>query len=157
MRLTLYRAPSDSLQTDGVLVAPPLVPLVTIEQPWRASDEYPYGEPFNSCVPTGVYELVPFRRQNGQAVWCLVNEDRGVYLSPQADKRTRSVCLIHPGNTVEHTQGCILPGIERGILKGKRAVMRSGFRPGYAMDLLTSLLGPMSSGHTLEIRYVGSN
>lgn len=155
MRLTLYREPSDSLQTDGLLIAPPLKPLVTIEQPWNATPAHPYGVPFKSCVPAGLYTLVPFKRPNGQKVWCLVNESLGVYLTPQTDKRFRSLCLIHPGNTVEHTEGCILPGIERGILKGKRAVMKSGFRPGYAMDLMTSLLGSMSSGHELEIIPIG--
>ncbi|MBI9078319.1 MAG: hypothetical protein JEY79_01105 [Pseudodesulfovibrio sp.] len=38
----------------------------------------------------------------------------------------RSHILIHSGNLVEHTKGCILLGKYEGKLKGNRAVLNSG-------------------------------
>lgn len=154
MNLLLVRYSYAPTEAEGILYAPPLEPLYTMEQPWVGGKAHPSGKPFYSCVPEGEYELVPFKRSNGQEVWALINESLGVYLNP-ADRQydwQRSACLIHPGNVVGHTQGCILPGLSRGFLKGERAVLKSGFRAGYAMDLLSKLMG--NGKHTLTIRQV---
>jgi len=37
----------------------------------------------------------------------------------------RSEVLIHPGNTAENTEGCLLPGSELGIVGDKPGVLRS--------------------------------
>lgn len=158
MDLHLVRYSYALTETEGLLYAPPLLPIFTMEQPWVRSAAYPSGEPFKSCVPEGTYELRPYRRNNERQheVWCLVNEDLGVYFTA-ADRTAdnqRFKCLIHSGNVVAHTQGCILPGNRRGFLREptiQRAVLESGHRSGYAMDRLHKLLGPMSSGHTLTI------
>jgi hypothetical protein len=159
MDLILVRFSYAPTETEGLFYAPPLEPFATMEQPWVGQwggATYPSGKPFYSCIPEGKYELVPYKRPNGQKVWALVNASLGVYLHKVDRKHDheRYLCLMHPGNLVEHTQGCILPGLRRGIIKGQRAVVKSGFRAGYAMDLLAKLLGPMSTGHTLTIRQV---
>jgi hypothetical protein len=38
----------------------------------------------------------------------------------------RDNVLFHPGNTAEHTEGCILLGSTVGKLRGQRAVLNSG-------------------------------
>lgn len=155
MEMALVRSYSP-VETEGVLLAPPLKSIYTIERPLVITDAHPAGKPFYSCVPEGEYDLVPYERQNGHKVWCMVNESLGVYFA-KADRRhgwQRYKCLIHSGNTVDHSSGCVLPGVKRGVLAGQRAVLKSGFRAGYAMDMLAKLLGPMSKGHTLTITAV---
>jgi hypothetical protein len=39
----------------------------------------------------------------------------------------RSSILFHPGNTIDDTKGCILLGKHPSKLRGKRAVLNSGF------------------------------
>lgn len=152
MDLVLSRYSYSPTETEGLLYAPPLSPIWTMEQPWFANAENPAGVPFKSCVPEGVYKLEPFLRSNGHKVWALVNESLDVHVKQQSGYG-RYACLIHSGNLVTDSSGCILPGTQRGVLKGKRAVLRSGFRPGYAMQLLTDVLGEMSEGHTLTITH----
>ncbi|RLG68956.1 hypothetical protein DRN93_01435 [archaeon] len=49
---------------------------------------------------------------------------RNVYLL--SDVVGRAYIEIHPGNLVEHTEGCILLGQYPGKLRGNRAVLNSG-------------------------------
>ena len=126
-------------------------PMFTMEQPWIASAEFPAGRPFHSCIPEGEYELLPYERNNGQNVWCLFNPSLGIYQHQTGNKADRFSCLIHPGNVVTDSAGCILPGIKRGKLKGELAVLQSGFRPGYAMDVITKAVGSKAVGLTLTI------
>jgi len=152
MNIALVRFSYSPTETEGMLFAPPLEPMWTMEQPWRRGGRG--GLPFKSCVPDGEYRLVPFLRDNGQQVWALENHDLGVYVKREDRERDddRFACLIHPGNVVSHSVGCVLPGISRGFLKGERAVLRSGFRNGYALNMLTRLLG--RSEHTITISQV---
>jgi hypothetical protein len=160
MNILLERFSYSDTETEGRLFIPPLAPIFTMEQPWKWTEGFNAGIPYKSCCPEGSYKLVPYERSNGQKVWCMVNESRGVYFS-KADTTEdwhRFKCLWHPGNLVSHTAGCVLPGIKRGFLmKGNvihRAVMQSGFRPNYAMDLISKVLEPMSEGHTVTITQV---
>jgi len=156
MRLTLVRYSYSETETMGVLYAPPLKPFHTMEQPWVGSADYPSGKPFNSCIPEGEYDLIPYERANGQKVWAMVNESLGVYFAKadRTDENQRFKCLIHPGNIVSHSSGCLLVGLRRGLLGNELVVLKSGFRMGYALELLTRLLGEMSTGHTLEIQQI---
>ena len=157
MHLHLRRFSYSPTETEGVLIVPPLQPIYTLERAWRATSVYRAGIPSESCCPDGEYELVPFERSNGHKVWALRNPSLGVFVYPDDREHDwqRSAILIHSGNTTDHSQGCILPGRRRGVLKGKRAVLESGFRDGYAMNLLTGVLGEMSEGHTLTIMQTG--
>jgi hypothetical protein len=74
--------------------------LVTAEDDWNDN------KPNISCIPAGTY---PLRR-------CYFNkhhlETFGVF-----DVPGRSLIRIHPGNTEEDTEGCILPGLRLGPLR----------------------------------------
>lgn len=111
-RLLLERKPTGDTETEAFLSFPGTV-LATIEQEWRPNPDFPGGEPFNSCVPAGLYKLVPFTRPNGQEVVALVNEDLGVFLhdSDRPAGKGRYLILIHIGNWAHDIVGCIAPGL----------------------------------------------
>ena len=41
------------------------------------------------------------------------------------DTTPRTFILAHPGNTIKHTLGCLLPGLKIGFINGRRAVLLS--------------------------------
>lgn len=69
-----------------------------------------------SCIPAGEYEVV-FLPQSNTGKFQNIFELRAV--------PGRTEILIHPGNTVEHSQGCLLIGLQRGTLDGQPAVLDS--------------------------------
>ena len=87
--------------------------LFSLEQEWRPAKDHLGGTNNNSCVPDGIYELIPFvRPKNGLIVPQLYNPDLGVYkfvddLPPEGG---RFLNLMHPGNTPEDIEGCIACG-----------------------------------------------
>jgi len=97
--------------------------LHTIERPWVKGPN-PGGMPFESCVPDGVYQLVPHKRPDGAETVALVNEDLGVWY--QKDDRPsdwgRYLVLIHAGNYVDDVVGCIAPGLARTIHNNRMMV-----------------------------------
>lgn len=72
---------------------------------FTAEDEWLDNEPNVSCIPPGEYLL---RLTTYHAKGYKTYEVTGV--------PNRSRILIHPGNTEEDTQGCILPGLSLGIM-----------------------------------------
>jgi len=117
----------------------------TIERPWIPADT-PGGKPFESCVPDGDYELVPFERNNGDHVLALVNHDLGVHLH----SGPRYAILIHAGNWVTDVVGCIAPGMDREIEAGRIKVTNSQV----AMRSLADIMD-FSQTHTLHIHPTG--
>ena len=97
--------------TEGTLVLPSGLSLRAIERPWlnNASNV--------SCIPEGQY-LTKWLERSGSGrykrVWHV------------QDVPGRSGILIHTGNLVRHSLGCILPGLRRGVLSGRPAVLSSG-------------------------------
>lgn len=83
------------------------VELFTLELPWKNN------EISVSCVPEGEYPCI--LRQSPKYGW-------KYWLQNTAP---RSFVLIHGGNLVRHTQGCILPGKRQGVLHGEVAVLNS--------------------------------
>jgi|SRR5210317_453122 len=83
---------------------------VTLEPPWR----------FNlsniSCIPVGHYEATYLHRSAS-------GKYKQVYHVQKVDGRKG--ILIHAGNLVRHTRGCILLGKRKGILAGQKAVLNS--------------------------------
>jgi hypothetical protein len=129
------------------------VRLVTLEEPWRSDPEGPGGqkrEPghYESCIPDGDYDLVPHSGQRFQNVYAIVNPALGVYRWPTeipvGQKWGRSAILIHNGNALQNTIGCILVGTEHD---GER--IRDGTSR-IALDALREVLG--SERHKLRIR-----
>ncbi len=102
-------------EQDGVILGTiSALDLHTLEQPWVPTA--PGGEPFNSCVPAGLYQLVPFTRPNGHKVVALINKGLGVYLH-KVDRPGAAVgrylILIHVGNWLKDISGCIAVGENR--------------------------------------------
>ena len=126
----------------------------TLEEGWRADPQGPGGQRregilTESCVPDGPYELRPHTSAKyPDGVYALVNETLGVYYQnrPQGQPWGRQAILIHPGNTIQDIEGCILVGLTHGTLEGRQAVLSSRD----AFSQLKALLG--ASRHQLVIR-----
>lgn len=152
MKITLVRHGYLKTATLGRLSAGDLH-LVTLEEPWSADPDGPGGqrrEPgmYESCVPDGNYLLVPHTGEKFQDVWCLVNPELGVYRQPRdipaGQKWGRSAILIHNGNVIDHTIGCILVGTAH-------VGCERTFESRIALEKLREVLGTNTSHH-LEIR-----
>lgn len=78
----------------------------TIERPWLDNKKEV------SCIPPGLYTLVSHKRPNGDNVYALVNEEKGIthYQEPNSK---RYLILIHIGNYLDDIIGCIAPGMHR--------------------------------------------
>jgi len=125
--------------------------LATIEQEWRpAVNGDPGGEPNNSCVPNGIYQLIPHTRPDLKQVVALVNEDLGVYYLDEhrADGKGRFLILIHIGNWVTDIIGCIAPGLSKGNSDQGRMVQSSSTAMSRLMDYING------EDAVLEIRWI---
>lgn len=102
----------------------------TLERPWlkNASNV--------SCVPHGLYEVVPYSSAKYPDAYHIKNV------------LDRTHILIHSGNFVRHTQGCVLIGKGFNIDKGEAMVTSSRD----AMDELREYIG--ENAFKLEIRDV---
>lgn len=118
LELTLTRSHTGPGGTFGRLTGAGLS-LHTLELPWRDN------RTGVSCIPTGVYRGA----HHSSAAY----PDHYRLLNVQG----REGILIHAGNTVKDTQGCILVGLRAGRLDGQPAVLRSK----EAMKLLRAKLG----------------
>lgn len=88
----LVRNRKSSTATEGVLLFD-LTQVFTLEEPWRDN------QPNVSCIPEGSYRCI--------IAW----SNRFQRLMPRLlDVPGRSGILIHPGNTLKDTSGCILVG-----------------------------------------------
>ena len=72
----------------------------TCEDDWRDN------QPSVSCIPAGSYRLHR-----------TIYQKHGYETFEVTGVPGRSRILIHPGNTEEDTQGCILVGLRRGLLR----------------------------------------
>ncbi len=79
----------------------------TLEEPWKENKRQ------ISCIPEGKYVCQPHSGFKFENVWEITNVP------------SRSAVLIHSGNTTDDIEGCILVGMEHGILNNKEAVLRS--------------------------------
>lgn len=111
----------------------------SLELPWNNNNKN------HSCIPCGLYHVYPFSSKKFGRVWKV---DR----VPQRD-----AILIHAGNFAgsvtdglkSDTRGCILLGLERGVLAGQAAVLRS-------RDALEALREKSGAGVSFDLRIVDS-
>lgn len=92
MQIDLIRVAQSEKGTFGVLVKDNIPLCVTCEDPWNDNKK---GQ---SCVPAGTYLVDPHNGEKYKDVWIL------------RDVPGRDAILIHNGNSIAHTQGCILVG-----------------------------------------------
>ena len=134
------------------------VKLATIAQPWVPNPNGAKGgKPFHSCVPDGMYQLLPWTSPSKGEVYIIYNPDLGVYKFPQdhAKDRGRNLCLLHLANFASELQGCEAPGIKRALLENRRSgeIERAVASSGAAMDILRRTLG-RDEPHILSIESV---
>jgi len=92
--LTLQRLISSIQGTHGVLLFDKKPLCYTLELPWK------YNAKNISCIPTGEYRAFKAQSPKFGSV---------VYISSVPD---REGILIHSGNTLKDTRGCILVGLD---------------------------------------------
>lgn len=105
----LIRTKQNKHYTRGVLVIKGDV-FHTLELPWKDNARS------ISCIPAGTYKSVYLSRTHSRKY-------NSVYHLQSVDGR--SGILIHNGNIVDHTDGCILIGLHMGELGGEPAVLNS--------------------------------
>jgi len=95
--------------TFGVLLIQGSAFCVTLEPPWRMNAR------LTSCVPPGRYEAEKTHSAKFGTTYRL------------RDIPGRTNILLHPGNILEDTEGCILLASEFGKLRSRdRAILNSG-------------------------------
>ena len=97
-----------------------ILQLQTLERPWI------FNERKVSCVPTGTYLVKPH-----------ISPKFGQCLKIQ-DVKGRSDILIHPGNVVNDTLGCVLVGLTSGSVDDGNTAMIYNSRK--AMAVLLALI-----------------
>ena len=106
-QLTLVRVSKTSEFTAGILLYKGKPICATLEEPWR------FNQPNVSCIPNGYYRAERFDSPSKGKCWKI------------KDVFGRTYILIHIGNTLEDTEGCILVGRYYDELGGKFAVKDS--------------------------------
>lgn len=106
-RFTLLRTEQTETETRGILLCGSDRIAYTLELPWEGNRRNV------SCIPPGRYWLRP------------TQSERHGYVLEITPVSGRWGILIHPGNTVEDTDGCILPGRATSTIEGRQAVLQS--------------------------------
>lgn len=109
MPITLMRVLYNHSFTKGILTYNDEVLCHTLELPWLDNARN------ISCIPDGVYDVIRYKSQRFSDCF------RFVYVP------NRIGILLHAGNTVKDTQGCILPGLDtaaNSVIKSKDAMYR---------------------------------
>ena len=109
-RIFLHRIKEDEHGTHGVIKDEDgSILCYTVERRWLNNQRS------TSCIPEGVYECSPYSSPKFPNCWELHNV-------PERDK-----ILIHSGNTIKDTEGCILVGLypsEDGVAMSKKAMAK---------------------------------
>ena len=105
-----------------------------IEQPWRDN------KPFASCIPAGLYALLPWSTEKYPDVWAFYGGEVGLYKSQGG---ARYACLIHVANYASQVSGCLGLGMSAGTTKGgKNAVWNSKTALNKLRDLIHGYTEP---------------
>lgn len=105
--IDLIRVVKAPLGTFGVMLSGNTPMCLTCEDPWNGN------QTSISCIPPGSYSVTNYTSSKFPNVWS-VNNVPG-----------RSAILIHNGNTILDTHGCILVGASYGTLNGYPSVTDS--------------------------------
>ena len=110
MLLTLLRLSSTLDCVRGIFLYDEIYPLChSLELPWLENHRNV------SCIPSGTYKVTKGFSNRFAECFYLHNVPG------------RSGILIHPGNSVKDTQGCILPGLDTtpsGVLHSRDAIKK---------------------------------
>ena len=151
MILRLKQFSYSATETEGVLLLTgDDTKLATVGQPWTKNPNGAKGGlPFYSCVPDGMYQLLPWTSPTKGLVYLMYNPELGVHKLPEHHKEDyeRDLCLFHVGNYPHDVQGCFAIGLKRatkwhGVVSSRKA-----------MALLNEKLGRETT-HILSIESV---
>lgn len=107
MNARLVRELDDGHCTAGRFYLPGGQTFFTLERPWLDNKNSV------SCIPLGAYHAKLRQSPHlGLTYWLY-------------DVPDRQFILIHSGNVVAHVLGCIMLGLNRGTMRGERAVFQS--------------------------------
>lgn len=115
--------------------------LFTLERPWiPRSDGLPGGIDNYSCVPAGTYELLHHTSKRFPDTFALMAPELGVFYPFTPTGRSgRDAVLIHAGNRVSNTRGCILVGLRHTVKDVPFALYDSVKALGFLRIMLTSV------------------
>lgn len=111
--LKLKRLSLTPTETIGALLIDDKPICWTLELPWKSNKK---GE---SCIPVGHYHIKRFDSPRFEM------ETFKVYDLQGREVAGRDGIIIHAGNTTDDTEGCIILGLDVGLLKGRPAVLQS--------------------------------
>ncbi|HEY1723950.1 MAG TPA: DUF5675 family protein [Steroidobacteraceae bacterium] len=151
MNLVLQRLTPNAVATQGLLSGLPRQ-LFSIELPWHNNDAN------RSCVPAGVFDLVPYLSPKHGRTYCLRNAElkilgAGILTPAQVAAGYRSLCELHSANWAAELRGCIAFGFESHPMldpltgRVEPAVEHSGD----AIEYLLEQLEWATAAHTLTI------
>lgn len=143
MNITLTRSQSDDQCTRGTIELPDGTLLYSLELPWKNNQKNV------SCVPPGVYQLIPYTSIKHDSTWYLENESLGV---GGADAE-RSYCEIHSANWTSQLEGCIALGLEDAPMFNpvEGQIVPAVEQSVLAINKIKNVLGIGSNGNTLTI------
>lgn len=91
-----------------------------------------------SCIPAGVYTLVPWASPKFGNVLAYVGGTVSPYQDDVPEHAGRWGCLVHPANYWKDLEGCTAPGMDRGWSSDNLCVWKSRD----AMEALLDALSP---------------
>lgn len=125
--------------------------IYTLERPWIVNPAGPGGLPEKSCIPDGLYDLIPHTGPKFVNVFAMQNPELGVYVDalPDGQQWGRTSCLVHPANRVSELLGCTAVGLRWTIIDDEVRVLESRA----ALEILRTLVGP--GDHRIRFRAAG--
>ena len=138
-KFTLKRVSYTDSGAFGVLIYRDIPFAVTLEPDWKDNKTNV------SCIPSGEYVCKPYSSDKYTGVYQVV------------DVLGRTSVLLHIGNTIEDTMGCVLVAEEYGVLDGDPAVLRSthGFEEFLALaggaDIKLNIIGDTAIERKMEL------
>lgn len=143
MNLLLTRTDALVDCTRGLIKLDDGTTLYSLELPWKNNEKNV------SCVPPGVYQLIPYTSPKHDSTWYLENTDLGV----GGAGAHRSFCEIHSANWASQLEGCIALGLDDKPMynPAEGEIVAAVEQSMLAINRIKNVLGIGSNGNTLTI------
>jgi hypothetical protein len=79
---------------------------------WTVEREWADNQPSKSCLPVGVYDLLPYSTEKYPNTYALQNKGLQVWAYWSAEAR-RFACVLHSANFPFQLEGCVSTGRDR--------------------------------------------